>query len=67
MYAHAQTIRPSFKVAVYSTFYDHGGALCTVPVVVTTPEHAIRIVQAMNSSPATGNFPAVLAAIGARR
>jgi hypothetical protein len=67
MHAHAQVIAEPAKTAVYSNFYDHDGILRTVLIRVTTPEHAIRIVQVMNSAPATGNFPAVLAAVGARR
>lgn len=65
MHAHTQVIR-ELKVAVYTTFYDHRGDLRTVPIIVTSQEHAVRIVQAMNAAPATGNFPAVLAAVGAR-
>lgn len=65
MHAHAEIIREG-RTAVYGRFYDHRGVLRTVPVVVTSPEHARQVVAAVNAAPATGNFPAVLAAVAAR-
>lgn len=37
----------------------------SVLLITTTPEHAGRIVRAVNA-PSPGSFPAVLAAVGAR-
>lgn len=37
----------------------------SVHLITTTPEHAGRIVRAVNA-PSPGSFPAVLAAVGAR-
>ena len=66
MHAHTLVIREDEAHAVYASFHDHSGQYRTIPMIVTSPEHARRVQQVINGTPATGNWPATLAAIQAR-
>jgi hypothetical protein len=66
MNAHTLVIRADEAHAVFATYHDHDGQLRMKEIVTTGPEHARRVEAVINAGPVSQNFPAVLAAVGAR-
>lgn len=54
------------QTSVWLMYVNAAGREITRPLITTTPQHASRIVHAVNA-PGRASFPAVLAAVGARR